>query len=204
MTIPEIISTVKDILLGAAAVTTATVAVVGLKNWSRELRGKTEFQAAQNLMKTTYRVRDEFQYSRSPYIDVGEFPSDYPGTQTANADQEAQAWSYIYSHRWAPVREALQEFETHVLEAEALWGSDIRIKADELRQCARELQVAMEAVVEDKVHRGENFKTDREFGKAMRGTAHASRGDDSNPLNKKIKAAVNAIEDTVRPHLRRG
>ncbi|WP_139195554.1 hypothetical protein [Halomonas daqiaonensis] len=91
-----------------------------------------------------------------------------------------------------------------MLEAEALWGSDIRTKADELRQCSRELQVAMEAVVEDKVHRGENFKTDREFGKAMRGTAHASRGDENNPLNRKIKAAVNAIEDTVRPHLRRG
>ncbi|WP_139195506.1 hypothetical protein [Halomonas daqiaonensis] len=99
MTIPEIISTVKDILLGAAAVTTATVAVVGLKNWSRELRGKTEFEAARNLMKTTYRVRDELLYSRSPFVGAGEFPSDYPGPQTAKADQEAQAWNYIYMHR---------------------------------------------------------------------------------------------------------
>lgn len=203
MTIPEIVSTVKDVLLGAAAVTTAIVAVMGLKSWSRELRGKTEFEAARNLMRSTYRVRDELQYTRSPFVGAGEFPSDYPGPQTATAEQEAQAWNYIYKNRWAPVREALQEFETHVLEAEALWGSDIRTKADELRQCARELQVAMDAVVDDKAQRGENFKTDKEFGKEMRRTAHASRDDENNALNKKIKAGVNAIEDTVRPHLRR-
>lgn len=203
MTIPEVIVVIKDVLLGAAAVTTATVAVIGLKNWSRELRGKTEFEAARNLMRATYLVRDELQYSRAPFVAAGEFPSDYPGLQAATAEQEAQAWSYIYRNRWEPVREALQEFETHVLEAEALWGGDIRTKTDELRQCARELQVAMDAVIDDKAQRGENFKADKDFEKEMRSTAHASRGDENNALNKKIKAAVNAIEDKVRPHLRR-
>ena len=203
MTTPEIIAMVKDILLGAAAVTTATVAVVGLKNWSRELRGKTEFEAARNLMKATYRVRDEIQYSRAPFVSAGEFPSDYPGPQNAKADQEAQSWSFVYKNRWEPVREALQEFEAHVLEAEALWGGEIRKKTDEIRQCAREVQVAMEAVVDDKAARGENFKTDKEFAKEMRSTAHASRGDDKNPMNIKIKEAIDAIEEIIRPHLRR-
>lgn len=200
----EIVAMVKDVLLGAAAVTTATVAIIGLKNWSRELRGKTEFEAARNLMKVTYRVRDELQYCRSPFVSSGEFPSDYPGTMgNVSAEQEAQAWSHIYWNRWGPVREALQEFETHVLEAEALWGNDIRQKTDQLRQCARELQVAMEAVIEDKAQRGENFKADRDFGKQMRSTVSASRGDDDNDLNQKIKTAIDDIEQQVRPHLRR-
>ena len=184
--------------------TTATVAVVGLKSWSHELRGRTEFEAARNLMRATYRFRDEIQNSRAPFIAAGEFPSEYPGPQNATSDQEARAWSYVYKNRWELVREALQELETYVLEGEALWGGEIRIKADELRQCARELQVAMEAIIDDKAQRGENFRTDRDFGKTMRSTAHASRGDDSNAFNKRMMAAVNAIEDIIRPHLHRG
>ncbi len=198
-TTPEIITAIKDILLGAAAATTAIVAVVGLKNWSRELRGKTEFEVARNLMKATYRVRDKLQYSRAPFVAAGEFPSDYPCPQAATAEQKAQALNYVYRNRWEPVREALQELETHVLEAEALWGGDIRAKTDELRQYARELQVAMESIVDDKAQRGEDFKTDKDFGKKMKSTAHASRGDETNELNMKIKQAVNAIEDQVRP-----
>lgn len=204
MSAAEIVSVAKDVLLAVAAVVTATVAIVGLKNWSRELRGKTEFEAARNLIKMTYRVRDELQYSRAPFVSVGEFPSDYPGTgQNVSAQEEAQAWSHVYGRRWEPVRQALEEFETHALEAEALWGSDIRKKTDELRQCARELQVAMEAVIEDKAQRGANFEADREFGKEMRSTVAASRGDETNPLNQKIKAAIDGIEKEVRPHLRR-
>ena len=203
MTIPEVITVVKDLLLGAAAVTTAIVAVVGLKSWSRELRGKTEFEAARNLIRATYRVGDALQNSRAPLISAGEFPPDYPGSEAATVEQEVQAWSHVYKNRWGPVREALQEFETYVLEAQALWGSSIRKKTDELRQCVRELQVAVEAIINDKVQRGENFNTDKDFGKATRSIAHASRSDENNGLNQKIRAAVEAIEDEVRPHLRR-
>lgn len=203
MTVAEMVTVIRDVLLGTAAVTTATVAVIGLKNWSRELRGKTEFEVARNLMRATYCLRDELQYSRSPFVSAGEFPSDYPGPGSASAEQEASAWARVYGNRWTPVREALQEHETHALEAEAIWGSGIRAKTDDLRQCARELQVATEAIVDDKAQRGENFATDKEFGKSMRATAHSSRGDESNGLNRKIASAVGAIEDVVRPHLRR-
>lgn len=61
----------------------------------------------------------------------------------------------------------------------------------------------MEAVIDDKAQRGENFRTDKNFGKEMRSTTHASRGDENNVLNRNIKVAINAIEDLVRPHLRR-
>lgn len=40
MTPNEWIATVKDVLLGGAAVTTAVVAVVGLNKWRKELEGK--------------------------------------------------------------------------------------------------------------------------------------------------------------------
>lgn len=71
---PEIIAAIKDILLAATAVTTATAAVVGLKSWRRELEGRTEFDTAKGLIRATYKLRDELSLYRSPLISVNEFP----------------------------------------------------------------------------------------------------------------------------------
>lgn len=60
MSFPEVIAIVKDVLVGVAAATTAVAAVIGLRSWSRELKGKAEFEAARNLARATYKVRDAY------------------------------------------------------------------------------------------------------------------------------------------------
>jgi hypothetical protein len=203
MTAPEILSMVKDVVLACAGATTATVAIFGLKNWSRELRGRAEFDTARSLIRSMYRLRDEIQSSRSPFVSGHEFPEDYGSPGARTSEQEAQAWARVYSNRWNPVRDALVDFESHVLEAEALWGREVRERADDLRQCARNLQVAMEAVIDDKVQGGENFRSDKQFGKEMRSTVSASRHDKDNALTQKISDAITSIEAIARPHLKR-
>lgn len=205
MTIPEIITVLKDILLGLAAATTATVAVLGLRKWRQELEGKAHFEAARLLIRSTYRLRDEIRACRSPFYSGHEFPEGYKGAlggQTSN-EEEAQAWGHIYKNRWAPVWNALQEFDAHTLEAEALWGANVRTKTDALRQCLRELNVAIDAVLRDKALGGEDFKADKTFGKEMRSIVAAPVDDENNKLNQKIRQALSGIEQELRPHLRR-
>lgn len=204
MTWPEIITVVKDVLLGLAAATTAVVALLGLHKWRQELEGKAQFEVARNLIRATYKLRDEVRNCRSPFYSAYEFPEDYKGGLGAqrSAEEETRAWIYIYKNRWAPVWTALQEFDSHTLEAEALWGSAIRTKTDALRKCVRELNAAIDAVIRDKASGGEDFK-DRDFGKEMRSITAASADDDKNALNQKIGTAINGIEDELRPHLRR-
>ena len=204
MTALELITAIKDVLLGIAGATTATVAVIGLKNWSRELKGKAEFEVARNLIRATYKLRDELQNCRSPFISAHEFPEGYEGELGKSSPQAAaQAWSHVYKNRWTPVWSDIQEFDSHTLEAEALWGNEIRTRTDRLRQCVRELNVAIDAVISDKANGGEDFKADREFGKNIRSTVSASRNDQNNELSKKILSAIGAIEEHIRPHLRR-
>ncbi|MEQ1486150.1 hypothetical protein [Methyloglobulus sp.] len=204
MTTPEIITAIKDVFLGIAAATTAIVAVLGLKNWSRELKGKTEFEVARNLIRTTYKLRDEIQNCRSPFISAYEFPKEYKGgSRETSSEDEAQAWSYVYKNRWASVYNAILEFDSHTLEAEALWDKEVRNRTDSLRQCVQELYAAIEALVSDKANRGEDFKSDREYGKQIRSTVSASPGDKNNEFSKKMLIAVSAIEEQIRPHLRR-
>lgn len=72
------ITAIKDIALSGAAITTATVAILGLKSWSRELKGKAEFEVGRALILATYKLRDELKYARSPCTSGYEFPEDYP------------------------------------------------------------------------------------------------------------------------------
>ncbi len=204
MTTPEVITAIKDVLLGLAAATTAVVAVIGLKNWSRELKGKAEFEIARNMIRATYKLRNELQICRSPFYSAHEFPEVYNGmSRTASAEEEAKAWIHIYKNRWAPVWAALQEFDTYTLEAEALWGVTVRAKTDEMRQCVKEVNIAIDAVIRDKASSGEDFKCDREYGKQMRSIVAASRDDAQNELSQRIGKAINGIEEQIRPHLRR-
>lgn len=204
MTCTGIITAVKDVLLGGAAVAAATVAVVGLKNWSRELRGKADFDVARGLIRATYKLRDEIRSCRSPFIRAQEFPeSYYDPTGKSTPEKKAQAWAHVYNNRWQPVWAAIQEFDAQTLEAEALWGSGIREKTDKLRGCVTELSAAIDAVISDKASGGRDFESDREFGRKMGLTASASGGDTNNKLSQEIVKAVTDIEDKIRPHLKR-
>jgi hypothetical protein len=203
MEILAIITAVKDVLLGGAATATAIVAVVGLQNWRRELKGRTEFETAFRFIKSAYKLRDELHICRSPLIRMHEFPEGYVGSKTQNtAEENAQAWAYVYKHRWEPVWSAVQDFDAHTLESEALWGSDMKERAQKLRACVAELNTSIDAIINDKQVGGENFKSDPEFGQKMRLNVSATRKDD-NALTKQISDAIESIEDAVRPHLKR-
>ncbi len=199
---PEIMSMIKDFSLAIAAITTATVAVFGLKNWSRELKGKANFEVGRALIRATYKLRDELRYARSPWTDAQEFPKDYPTNfNDRTSEIEATAWAYIFQNRWKPLAESMQEFESQALEAEALWGNSIRLKTGELKQCVRNLQVSMESFVSDKANRGEDFQSDAQYAKSVKSDIWADRKD--NELSNKISNAILEIEKEIRPHLKR-
>lgn len=201
---PLTITAIKDVLLGVAAVVTASVAVAGLKRWRLELRGKADFEAARALARATYKLRDEITFCRAPFIRAQEFPPSYYASSKRTAQEEAEGWAHVYRTRWEPMRTAIQEFDTQSLESEALWGESAREKTQALRSCVKELNVATEALIDDKVASGQNFATDPEFGKRMRATVSAAGNDQSNELSKSIAAAVKGIEEMLRPHLARG
>jgi hypothetical protein len=187
--VAPIVSSAKDVVLMIAGGVTAWVAVHGLNKWRHEMSGKNEYEAARNLIKATYRVREALRSARSPVMWSNEFPE---------SGHDADGFAHAYTSRFKAVIAALEEFETAGLEAEALWGATIKSATSELAQCVREVYVAMEAIVENKRENNENFKADPEFGKKMRAAAHESS---DNAMTKKILAAVKAIEDEVRPRM---
>lgn len=198
----EFFTVIKDISVAGAAGVTAYVAWHGLERWRAELAGKASFETARALIRATYKLRDEIHYCRSPFISASEFPEDYRGNLgRENPRQEGDAYVHVYSRRWEPVGEAIQQFDAATLEAEALWGREIKEKAEELRGLARRLQVSIDSFIRDKYSGGENFK-DRDFRARMNADVNESRMD-SDTLSPAIDSAVEALEVVLRPHLSR-
>jgi hypothetical protein len=202
MTAPEIFSIIKDVVLASAAVITAVVAYTGIEKWKKELRGKADFDVARELAKSMYYLRNEIQYCRSPFYSMPEFPEGYQGSVGSHTpEEEGQAWAHLFANRWERVGDAIEDFETATLEAEALWGGGIRDKTDNLRKLVAELRSSIEAVISDKYSGGENFK-DRQFSKQMRANVAATSSEE-NSLSKHFETAISDLESALRPHLSR-
>lgn len=209
MTVPEIIAAVKDVLVGIAAAVTAVVAIKGLNTWSRQLTGSASFDTARGLVRATLKVRDAIEAFRSPFIMSHEFPVGYQNIQSEHPpghsrnQAEAEAWRHMYNKRWELVLTAVREFDSSSLEAEALWGQEIRDATNKLRGCIVQIYAAIDAAIENKAEGGEIFSRDKEFGKKMRAVLSASPSSKDNELTQDIVAAISGIEGLVKPHLRR-
>ena len=68
MNASEYISAIKDVLIGLSALFAAIFAYMGLTTWRKELKGKSEYQIAKDVLKSVYRVRDAFKQVRHPAI----------------------------------------------------------------------------------------------------------------------------------------
>jgi hypothetical protein len=203
MTIIEIISISKDILLGSAAIITSGAAVMGLKRWKFEIKGRAEFEIARNLIRTTYKLREDIKNCRSSFTSSYEYPDGYRvplGKHTAK--EEAEAIAYIYKNRWEPIRLSLQEFDTHSLEAEVLWGKNIRIQTDTLRQCINELLVSIEDYISIKASDEHGIKNNDSLVKETYAVIFRGKNNE-NEFSKRIFDSISEIEGTVKPHLKK-
>lgn len=194
---------IKDMVLASAGVVTAFAALRGINNWLRELGGRTRFDAALSLMRTTYALREAIFNCRAPLVVAAEFPSGYKnGGARPSAREEVEAWSHVFKNRWEPVASALREYETRCLEVEAIWGAEARVATQPLAECLSTLYAAIESYIDNCAQDGDNFKADQSFDKKVRAETFGTRTATDNELTQRILSAVDALESFARPHLR--
>lgn len=151
MTLPEwqiYISVFKDIVTAAAASIAAIVAVKGLQAWSKQLKGKTEYELARRLLRAVYRVRDAIRAVRNPVQTSEETAAAFkesneiPTATLLNADLNFKINEAVYQLRWRRVQEAMTDLQVEMLEAEVSWGKEVKLKTDPLHICTRKLYIS--------------------------------------------------------------
>ena len=136
-----IITITKDIIFSVVAILTLITGWVGLTTWKTELKGKSEYQLAKEVLMTVYRVREGFKGIRVNMMFSNEYPE---GVLTPlgqiKEGKEYETYKYVYDNRWKALSEALRDLENKNLEAQVEWGPENHEKIMKIRICASQLQ----------------------------------------------------------------
>jgi hypothetical protein len=196
----EFWSSITDVAIAIAAVTTAVSAAWGVSAWKDQLVGKTEFDQSQRLLTATIKLRKEVERYRSPFHYSGEFPDSYNNLRNHTGSQKAEAYAYMYVNRWKPVASAYDVFEVEMISAEALWDEEIANPCNELQALVRKLQVDTSSFIANCESDNEDFKADPNFAMSVRSSLYSSSDD---AFNKEVKNVTDQIKLVIKPHLSR-
>jgi len=199
------ITAAKDILVGLSAVAAAIFAFLGLHAWRKELKGRSEYQLAKDVLKSVYKVREAFKHVRHMAIYQYEYPEqmrDHNGHLKREHDYEGTA--HVYQKRWEKMDEAFKELEEHHLAAQVEWGSEFQDKIVKLRRCRAELLVAIQQLLERKKNPVRTEMIRSEQAAEERSVLYHIGGDSEyDKFTPQIDDAVNEFDKWLRPHVRK-
>ena len=128
MTCTEIVTLLKDLVLSGAAITGAVVAVKGLGTWQRQLKGQSEYELSRRILVSVFKYRDAINGVRHPAMWAYEMPSP-PEEEAAKMSREQIRFygtSKAYQARWDKVQAERTTLYADLLEAEAIWGTELK------------------------------------------------------------------------------
>ncbi len=202
--IAEITTIVQNIVLAACGMATVFIAYLGLTTWRKELKGKSEYTKAKEVLKAVYKVRSSFMHVRNPIMYSFEFPEEMRGPRgNLKEEHDYEGRAHAYAKRWKLLADAFQELEEQNLEAQVEWGPEFQDVIIPLRKCLAELQITIGDMLERKKSL-RNHETMSAEEKAKERSVLYYTGEDSkhDEFTQKINAAIKLFEKKLRPHIK--
>jgi hypothetical protein len=195
----------KEQIVSISAVIGVFIAVSGLRTWRKELKGKSEYQKAKDVLKAVYRVRNGFMVVRSPWMDASEYPKEcFDESGHFKEGSEFEAHLYAYQTRMKNLEEAFTELENQTLDAQVEWGKEFVGVIIPLRLCRHQLVVAIQNHLQTrKTYGGRELSPEEK--KDIRPKLYYICEDDPNidPFTTQINQAIEGFEKRLRPHVGR-
>ena len=123
----SLLTGVRETVVIVATSVGVVVAWRGLATWRRQLQGASNYEAARNMLRAIYRLRDTIVEVRTPVFYTWELETRPFADRTQSLSEEEQ-WNdlaFAYKQRWANVAAARREWQVALLEAEVLWGDEL-------------------------------------------------------------------------------
>ncbi len=194
----------KDVIIAISAAVAAVMAVWGLTAWRRELKGKSEYAKAKEVLKAVYRVREGFKHVRRPAIWQFEYPEemiDSNGYLKPEHDHEGN--TYVYETRIKVLNEAFSELEEQTLDAQVEWGPEFEDVIKPLRECRADLMIAIQDFLEaKKIPHYNQGRTKEERTKHLSVLYYGGPGSERDKFTPQINKAIEGFEDRLRPRIK--
>lgn len=204
MSMLEAMAALRELVLIAASSIAAVVALLGLRTWKKQLKGRTDYELARRLLKSAYAVRDALQIVRHPWMSSEEMTAALAAegveskglSQVELGDRGAFA---AYKCRWQKVSEELSGLKVEAFEAEAIWGPKVREACSNLNQHANKLLVSLQLFLRHRGNWTESGLGSEEYNRIRRLVYSAYEPDE---FGAELNGHVETIEEIAKPRLR--
>ena len=200
--IAEYTKVIQNVVVSVCALSTATIALIGYNKWKKELKGKSEYEKAKEVLKAVFKVKRGFSIVRNPMMFSYEYPEeirDSPGHPQGNDRYEAI--SHAYENRWKHLNDAFQELEDLNLDAIVEWGSEFGEVIVPLRKCKGELLVCVQRHLRS-LKEPERSISKREEEDEERSVLYEVGSDsEHDSFTPQIDEAISGIEKKLRKHI---
>jgi len=198
----------RDVIAALAAVTGATVAVIGLRTWRRQLRGGVELETARLALRAAYKMRDAIKVVRNPFHDISEIVTASESSSAESHGSEKQEANVLggyerplYAKRWQQVLEAGNELRAAEIEGEVLWGRPFIMSLDPLTTCVHDLSFEMSEYLRYREMEDRTAVEEALIKESAR-TVKAKPGKDGpDEFERRVDSAIENLEAFVRPRI---
>jgi hypothetical protein len=200
----DIYTIFKDTIVVASAIGAVCVAASGLKTWKAQLKGTVEYDLTRRLLRATYKLRDAFAVVRNPIMWANEFVPPPPDFKGDAEEERFYGMAAAYEKRWDHVVKARRELDAELLEAEVIWDSGVNERFHRVLQLQQELLVNLNAHLRSQNPRN-SPATRQSTHEAFRNRREVLYADGSpeDEFAKDLALALKAVEDHLKPHLKK-
>ncbi len=126
---------------------TLLIAWTWLQTWKRQLKWTIEYELAKKILHKVYQTERHFNQVRNPFLSAWELYINFSEEELKSKTEDERRYEEYhkaYKARLDPLFLVIEELNIDILEAEALWGNDLKKLVYEVFRHLRELQVAVE------------------------------------------------------------
>ncbi|HVO76705.1 MAG TPA: hypothetical protein VMT60_01845 [Candidatus Bathyarchaeia archaeon] len=125
-------------------VVTSAGIISGVRSWLSQVKGKNRYECAKNMIAGAYRIRDQIEHCRSPFMSAAEWVDRKAQENDSPREKFARVSYAAYRRRFSRVMDALNLWLPTVTEAEALFGPAARDQAAKLERVVTKLSSSIE------------------------------------------------------------
>jgi len=201
----DVISTVKDVMLGISAIGITVFAWIGLKTWRKELTGKAKLETARNLMRLSLKFQANLEGVRFPITQYFEYANrTKQDGESASESSVLNEW-YAKANRINAVFENLTEIVEVQWEAEVLFNESsvqsIEKAVKSYRESYADLSSAIASyfeIIYDEARTGNPYNN-QEWLRELRKTISSDSIDD---FSMKVDDATNKLSSSLKKYMR--
>ncbi len=189
---------------------TSSVAVIGLNAWRTQMTGRTKYETARNVIAGAFMVRDAIKRCQSQFMSANEWSERTPVPGETEQQKRAGESYFGYVRRFNKVIDAIEKWYPATVEAEALFGSEAKQKAEALTAVASKLNIAI-IVYHQLMYQNQITDKEKKFFNIINGINKFTMPDlenqgvslDDNNFQEEFNTAMAEIELFFMKHLHR-